>query len=215
MRNLVETIKAPFLALAGPARLVNVETVDNRGRRRFCGQALVTGAALATLGATQGCTVSTSGNVTTATLNVAKVVAYGQAGLNMLGTLTTLAAAFPALTTYATAGAAIETTLSAALTAFETAAGSSVSVSYDDTSYKTAIDSILADLQQADTVAANALSGAGSALSDSAKSTLSTGLSAIRTVVSVFQAALAGTSAGQLAMSEAQALRTLHVAQPR
>ncbi|GBQ69571.1 hypothetical protein AA103196_2250 [Ameyamaea chiangmaiensis NBRC 103196] len=183
----------------------------NPSRRCFL-RALAAGSAIGVLGA---CTVSTSGNVTTITVNVAKVKAYGTAGLNAVSTILSVAAIASAIGAPAVAGIeAASVALSASLAAFSTAAGSSVTVTYDNTSFKTAIDSVLADLKAVASDLAAAISGANTKVGSSALSTATTALDALQTVVSVFEGLLGVVSARRVGatMTEAQALAILHVA---
>lgn len=178
-------------------------------RRGFLGTILA-GSAIGMLGA---CTVTKSGNVTTITVNVAKVKAYGQAGINAVSTVLSIAAVASAIG--APAVAVIETAsvaLSAALSAFSTAAGSSVTVDYDDTTMKSAINSVLTDLQTVAADLSSAITGASSTVSSSVLSDANTALSALKTIVSVFEGILGVVSLSEPAMTEAQALRILKVA---
>ncbi|OUJ16475.1 hypothetical protein [Acetobacter sp. DsW_063] len=181
-----------------------MRNVSRRAALRGLG-ALAAGTALA------ACTVTTSGNVTTITLNVAKITAYGQAGVNAAATIISLASGISALTPYLAAIEAAETALATALTAFSAAAGSSVTVSYDDTNWKTRVDSLLSDIESVSSTIAAAISGAGSSLSSTVKSDATTAANALATVVSLFEALLGSTSAARLGMTEAQALKALGV----
>lgn len=166
--------------------------------------------AIGTLGA---CTITKIGGVTTITVNVAKVKAYGQAGINAVATVLSVAAVESAIG--APTVAVIETAsvaLSAALTAFGSAAGSRVTVSYDDTTMKTAINSVLADLQTVAVDLSSAIMGAGTAVSSSILSDANTALSALKTVVSVFEGILGVVSLSAPPMSETEALSVLRVA---
>lgn len=182
-------------------------------RRNFM-RTIVAGTAIGALGA---CTITTSGGVTTLSLNVAKVVAYGQAGINAVSMILSVAAVSSAIG--APAVAIINTSataLEAALAAFKTTAGSAVTVSYDNTSVKTAVDSVLSDLK---TVAANlssAVAGASTSVSSDILSTLNTTLKAVETVLSAFEAVLGVAVKRSLmtetvpAMTEPKALSYLH-----
>ena len=177
--------------------------------RRGIIKALAAGTAIGALGA---CTISKSGNVTTITVNVAKVKAYGTAGINAVSTVLSIAAVAsaigaPTVAIIETASAALE----AALASFASVAGSSVTVSYDDTSTKTAINSVLADLQTVAADLSSALTGASEKVSDNVLSDAVTALSALKTVVSVFEGLLGVVSLSEPSMTEAQALRILRV----
>lgn len=165
-----------------------------------------------TIGALGACTVTKNGNTTTITVNVAKVKAYGQAGINAVSTVLSITAVASAIGTPTIA--VIETAstaLSASLTAFASAAGSSVTVSYDSTSIKSAVNSVLADLQTVASDLSSAITGASSTVSSSILSDANTALSALKTVVSVFEGLLGVTSMSEPTMTEAQALRILKV----
>ncbi|MBO1326843.1 hypothetical protein K2X14_17255, partial [Acetobacter sp. TBRC 12305] len=136
------------------------------------------------------CTVATTNGVTTITLDVAKVKNYGQAGLNAAATVTSYLSSFPAMAPYALAITAAETALSGALGAFSTAAGSTLTISYDDATWKTRVDSILTDLDTLAAAIENAIAGAGSILSASVIADAKTAYNALATVISVFKALL-------------------------
>ncbi|GLP90272.1 twin-arginine translocation signal domain-containing protein [Gluconobacter frateurii] len=177
-------------------------------RRSFL-KVLAAGSALGVLGA---CTVTTSGNVTTVTLNVAKVKAYGTAGINAVTTILSIAAVSSAIgaPTVAVIEAA-DVALQSALKAFSDGAGSKVMVSYDSTSFKSQIDSVLVDLQSVTSLLGIAVSQAASTVPNSILVNANTALSALKTVLSVFEGVLGIVSVSAPHMTEEQALRTLHV----
>lgn len=158
------------------------------------------------------CTVATSNGVTTITLDVTKVKNYGQAGLNAAATVTSYLSTFPALTTYMAAITAAEVALSGALSAFSSAAGSTLTISYDDASWKTRVDSILTDLSTVAGAIQSAISAAGSMLSGTVQTDAKVALSALQTIISVFKGLL-GISSARVGtgMTEAQALAALGV----
>lgn len=94
-----------------------------------------------------GCTTTQNGNVTTVTLNTQEVLDYGNTVLSFAKAGIALPFVAAAITPSGVtiAQGAIDG-LSAALTAFNTAANGKATVSYDDTSIKTAFDSIVSDL---------------------------------------------------------------------
>ncbi|GBR56549.1 twin-arginine translocation signal domain-containing protein [Gluconobacter sphaericus] len=180
----------------------------NPSRRGF----LRTLGACTAIGALGACTITKNGSVTTVTINVAKVKAYGQAGLNAVSTIldiTAVATAIgaPAVSVINIASAALD----ASLTAFASAAGSSVTVSYDNATMKTRIDSVLADLQKVASDLEAGLKGASSKVSSSILSDASVAVSSLSTVISVFEGLLGVVSARRATMTEAQALRNLGV----
>jgi hypothetical protein len=154
-------------------------------RRSFLRSSVLVGATALT-----ACTVTTTNGVTTITLDVTKVKNYGQAGLNAAATVTSFLSTIPALASYALAITAAETALSGALSAFSSAAGSTLTISYNDASWKTRVDSILSDLDTLAAAIESALAGSGSALSSSVLSNAKTAYSALATLISVFKALL-------------------------
>lgn len=178
------------------------------------------------------CTVTTTNGVTTITLDVVKVKNYGQAGLDAASTVTSFLSTFPAMAPYALAITAAETALSGALSAFSSAAGSTLTISYNDATWKTRVDSILTDLDTLAAAIESAISGSGSTLSTSVIADAKTAYNALATVISVFKAllgvsdakapagtrmrvtrdmVLAGAPIPATGMTEAQALATLGV----
>lgn len=115
----------------------------NNTRRDF----LKTVAGIAGITALAGCTVTKNGTVTTITLNTQEVLDYGNTVLSFAKAGIALpfvaAAISPAGMTIAQGAIS---GLSAALTSFNKAANGKATVSYDDTSVKSAFDSIASDL---------------------------------------------------------------------
>ncbi|MBO1326844.1 hypothetical protein K2X14_17275, partial [Acetobacter sp. TBRC 12305] len=136
------------------------------------------------------CSTVTTNGVTTITLDVTKVKNYGQAGLNAAATVASFLSAYPALAPYMAAVTLADTALSGALTAFSTAAGSTLTISYDDATWKTRVDSILTDLDTLAAAIENAIAGSGSILSASVIADAKTAYNALATVISVFKALL-------------------------
>ncbi|MGE4522647.1 MAG: hypothetical protein AB7D19_09215 [Acetobacter sp.] len=196
-------------------------------RRSFLRSAALVGATALT-----ACTVTATNGVTTITLDVTKVKNYGQAGLNAAATVTSFLSSFPALAPYALAITAAEAALSGALSAFSSAAGSTLTISYNDTTWKTRVDSILSDLDTLAAAIESALAGSGAVLSSSVLSNARTAYNALATLISVFKAllgvsdakapvgsrmyltrdmVLVGAPVPATGMTEAQALRALGV----
>lgn len=169
---------------------LTVLEITSEGRRRFLGSALLSAAGFAAVATLSGCTVTTTNGVTTLTLDVAKVKNYGQAGLNAAAAVTSFLSGFPVLAPYALAITAAETALSGALTAFSNAAGSTLSISYDNADWKTRVDSILSDLDTLSGTIERALAGSGSVLSSSVQANADTAYKALATLISVFKALL-------------------------
>ncbi|MFT8334664.1 MAG: hypothetical protein ABF628_00645 [Acetobacter orientalis] len=176
------------------------------------------------------CTVTTQNGVTTITLDVTKIKNYGQAGLNAAATVGSFLGGFPTLAPYAAVIELADTALSGALAAFSTAAGSMLVITYNDASWKTRIDSVLADLNKVASAIEGAISGSGSVLSAKVLAEAKTYKNALATIISVFQALLGVSDAPAQAstamtramirtgaphpvtgMTEAQALKVLGV----
>ncbi|MCP1214152.1 hypothetical protein [Acetobacter okinawensis] len=153
-------------------------------------RSLLRSSGLAGIALLAACAVATTNGVTTITLDVTKVKNYGQAGLNAAATVTSFLSTFPAMAPYALAITAAETALSGALSAFSSAAGSTLTISYNDTSWKTRVDSILTDLDTLGGAIESAISGSGSTLSTSVIADAKTAYNALATVISVFKALL-------------------------
>ncbi|MFT9440830.1 MAG: hypothetical protein ABF593_03600 [Acetobacter papayae] len=166
-----------------------VEAVDS-GRRRFLGRMAMSAGALALVAVTEGCTVTTTNGVTTITLDVTKVKNYGQAGLNAAATITSFLSSFPTMAPYALAITAAETALSGALSAFSAAAGSTLTINYNDASWETRVNSILTDMDTLAAAIESAIAGSGSTLSASVIADAKTAYNALNTVISVFKALL-------------------------
>jgi hypothetical protein len=169
-----------------------------------------------------GCATTKDGHTTTVTLNVAKITAYAQLGLNAVTTVTDALALFPSLSAYVDPVKKIEGVLKVALANFSTAAGSSVSVSYDDTSVRTAVDSVLAAIQsvasEIATIVVAMAKQAALGLSDGTVSKVQLIHDALTTIIGAFRALLPATTAvalgemPRLAMSEARAVQVLRAA---
>ncbi|MGG6429384.1 hypothetical protein ACQ5TV_05310 [Acetobacter ghanensis] len=184
------------------------------------------------LGATAltACAVTTTNGVTTITLDVAKVKAYGQAGLNAAATVSSFLSAFPALAPYAAAISVADTALSGALKAFSDAAGSTLTINYNDASWQTRVSSVLSGMTTVAGAINSAIAGSGSILSATVIADAKTADNALVTIISVFEALLGisstrapvrarmtrdmvfvGASNPATGMTEAQALAILGV----
>ncbi len=172
---------------------VQVEAVD-KGKRRFMGCALMSVGALVAVASTSGCSVTTTNGVTTITLDVAKVKAYGQAGLNAAATVSSFLSAFPVLAPYAAAISVADTALSGALKAFSDAAGSTLTINYNDASWQTRVSSVLTDMTTVGGAINSAIAGSGSILSAAVIADAKTASNALATIVSVFEALLSISS---------------------
>lgn len=169
---------------------VNLMTVDG-GRRRFLGIGLMSAAAIAAVATLPACTVSRTGNVTTVTINVAEIKDYGQAGLNAVTTVLSIGAVASGIGA-STVGiiTLADTALSTALNSFSTAAGSTLTISYDDTDWKSRVDSVLSALTTVESDLSAAITGISTKVSSSDLSDANTALNALSTIVSAFKALL-------------------------
>ncbi|MEE8658300.1 hypothetical protein CGLAMM_10850 [Acetobacteraceae bacterium EV16G] len=183
-------------------------------------EALRLSAAAAIMGALPACTVIDGKNTTTLVLNVAKIRAYAQAGLNAASTILSIPPVAAALGVgVAAAISAASEGVSAALSAFEAEAGDQVTIVYNSDSLKTKVDALLTELEKLSESLAKALTSVSTELDDKTRADVTTALDALRTIVAIFEALLSGTIAVGAAcgrakgpsMTEAQALATLHV----
>lgn len=161
---------------------------------------------IAAVGALAACSSTTTNGVTTITLNVAQANAWAQAALNAV----TLVTSLPGIvgTPPALAIIAVEPLISADLTAFNTAANGQLVLTYDRTSPAAAVTSLAADGQKLVTAVQAAIGNVAS----SAMQTAQTYLAAVKTIVSLFQAAAGSVAASaEMGMSEGDALKTLGV----
>ncbi|GAN95351.1 hypothetical protein Geu3261_0020_014 [Komagataeibacter europaeus NBRC 3261] len=200
---------------------VNFVAVDG-GRRRFLGMGLLSAAGIAAAAMLPGCKSTTTGNVTTITINVAEIKDYGQAGLNAVTTVLSIAAVASAIGTPAVGIIGLaDTALSTALTDFSTAAGSTLTITYDDTNWKTRVDSILSALTKVESDLSAAITGVSTKVSSTDLANANTALNALATIVSAFKALLdsvamrrnvgARLSGSAAAPSQAQVQQALQV----
>lgn len=164
--------------------------------------------AIAAAGLVAACTTSTVNGVTTVTLNTAQVNSWAQAFLNGAQ----LVANLPGImgTPLGLTIAGIAPVISADVSAFNTATGGSLVLTYDRTSPVKAVDSLLADGHTLLTDALTAIPQVPATIAADAQ----TYLQALKTIVSLFEAALGGTTAAAVAkapMSEGAALKALGV----
>lgn len=147
------------------------------------------GAGTLAAGLLAACTTTKSGTTTTITLNVAEVVDYGNAILSFASTAINVSFVASAMGTANLALAnTVITSLKSALAAFQTAAGSSTSVSYNSASVKAAFDSILADVEKVDTLIIAVIIGTASNLSSSVVSEAKTAAGAAETLIDLLKA---------------------------
>ncbi|UYH50799.1 hypothetical protein N5W20_06725 [Candidatus Kirkpatrickella diaphorinae] len=183
-------------------------------------EALRLSAAAAILGALPACTVINGKNTTTLVLNVAKIRAYAQAGLNAASTILSIPPVSAALGAGVAAAISVASEgVSAALSAFESEAGDQVTIVYNSDSLKSKVDALLTALENLSQSLAKALASVSTELDEKTRADVTTALDALSTIVAIFQALLSGTiavgapygRARGLPMTEAQALAALHV----
>ena len=159
---------------------------------------------LAALGA---CAISTSGTVTTGTLNVAKLDSYAKAAENFIA-IPAIVALFASIGFVPTA---LVAGIASAISVIDVASGGSVSVSFDTAGVSQAFKSLLTDAETLLSKAQSVITAGVVSVPTDAQ----TAISALSTVVYLVQAMLPtlGARAGEApAMGEAQALRVLAVA---
>ncbi|MDE2342903.1 MAG: hypothetical protein KGL63_05840 [Betaproteobacteria bacterium] len=151
------------------------------------------------------CTISTVNGVTTLTISVAQVVAWGTAFDNVAKTVAGLPGIPAAVSASATA---LAITIASNLAAFHKAAGSNVNLTFDRTSVPAVINSLLADGK---TLLAD-LQGVLTGVAQADAAMVQEYINAISTLVSVFEAALGSVAAkvaikaGTVPMTEGAAL---------
>ena len=159
---------------------------------------------IAAAGALAGCAVSQNGPVTTVTLDVAKMNAWGQAlvnGAELVAVLPGFTGTPPAL-----AILAIGPVIAADMTAFNKATEGSLTFTYDKTSPATQVTSIVDDAQKL----VSAVTGSVSQIPAAVVADFTQYAQAIKTIVSLIQAAIGSVSAAApMGMTEAQALAVL------
>ncbi|PYD47175.1 hypothetical protein [Novacetimonas pomaceti] len=147
------------------------------------------GAGTLAAGLMAACTMTKSGTTTTITLNVAEVVDYGNAVLSFASTAVSLSFVASAMgTANLTIANTVIASLKASLTAFQTAAGTSTSVSYDSASVKVAFDSILSDVEQVDKLVIAVIVGTAANLSSSVVTQARTAAGAAETLIDLLKA---------------------------
>ncbi|MBY4639597.1 hypothetical protein K6L44_06225 [Gluconacetobacter entanii] len=147
------------------------------------------GAGTLAAGLLAACTVTKSGTTTTLTLNVGEVVDYGNAVLSFASTAIGLSFVSAAMgTANVTLANTVIAGLKSSLTAFQTAAGSSTSVSYDNASVKTAFDSVLADVEKIDALIIATITGTAANLSSSVVTQAKTAAGAAETLIDLLKA---------------------------
>jgi hypothetical protein len=182
--------------------------MTNLSRRNFLRTSALLGATALT-----ACTVATNGSNTTITLNTAKVKAYGQAGINAIATILSITAVasamgVPGVAAIETAG----TVLAASLTAFSSATNGTLTITYDDTNWKTKVDTILVDLNGVATALRSGLSAAQQTITSPVINTAITIFNSLLTVLDAFMGVLGINRSSVTDTQEATALKTLGAA---
>lgn len=152
------------------------------------------GAASLALGVLPGCTIVHGKNTTSITLNVAKIRAYAQAGINAAATILALTPVTAALgaSTIAAITAASQA-LSEGLSAFEAQAGANVTIVYASDRLSTQIDALLDALEKLSQDLSAAVASISTGLDATTRASVTVALNALSTIVAIFQALLSGT----------------------
>lgn len=179
-----------------------------QSRRNFLRSASL----MAAGGTLTACTVTTNGEMTALTLNTARVKAYAQAGINAVTTILSITAVStamgaPAVAVIEAAGGALSTEFSAL--ASET--NGSLTVSYDNTSFKTRIDTLLVDLNNVALALRAGLVAAQQTVTNSVINTAIITFNALQTVIDAFEGALGINMTNVTDEQEATALSVLAV----
>lgn len=175
-------------------------------------------AAMSTMPLLASCETVTNGNTTTHTLNVAKIESYATAGLNAANTVVSILALNPSFLVFVAPIKVVSESLSKNLDVFSSVVGDKIEISYDDTNFKTLVNTLMDDLDRVLTLIGTSVV---SILKDSLglDSTLINRITvardALATLVSVFKIMVGGfistASGNEPTMTEAQALVALNV----
>lgn len=165
-----------------------------------------------------GCKTVTDGSTTSVEINVSKVTQYAQAGINSANLIIGAVAAIPGLSVYTSMLSSISTLISKALIDFQSSVGDSVTISYNDSNYKTLVDSILDNISKIleilnKIVSTDTVQSLG--ISDEIVKYINIVKTALGTVVNVYQIMIGlmvfTASSGTQTMTEGEALSTLNV----
>ncbi len=182
------------------AQSVKLESVDG-DRRKLLGYALMTPAAIAGAGALSACTVTTSGGVTTITLNVSEVVTDTDVALAIAKTVLGFTGIPAGVVSIVNAGIA---TIQAGLSGFQQAAGSSLVLTFDRSSPPAALMSLIGDLR---TVSANISAVAqseGAAISSSVLAQVQTISADVANIGAILESIVSAAAAAPLGKTAAQ-----------
>ena len=161
-------------------------------------------------------------------LDVAKIKAYGQAGLNAAQTILTFLNMYPNLNRFTTPMNSAVKILNDTLTTFSDITGDQLTISYDNTNIRTAVDSILIAIEQIALLIKNIttmLSTESVVIPTTVSTRIQLVYDALVTVISVFKAVLltsrtvgiapptmlSSKPTPQLVMNESSALKILNV----
>lgn len=163
----------------------------------------------ALLGACGAVTTTTTGGITTVSVNVAKIDAYAQAFQNAGNTILGMPGMAAMLGPYALVASQVTAAVATDIAAFDKAAGGQTTLTFDATSVPASINSVLADGQKLLTTIRAGLP------QTAVVGTVATYINALATVVSLFEAmvgtAPAAAIMGATPMSEDTALTILRV----
>ena len=179
--------------------------MNSLSRRSFLRSAVLVGTTSLT-----ACTVVSSGKTTTVTINTARVKAYGQAGINAIATIMSVTAistamGAPAVLAIETAG----TALSTALASCSSATNGKMVISYDDTNWRTRVDTILVALNGVAIALRSGLTAAQSIVTSSIIKGAITAFNTLLTVLDAFMGVLGISLSSVTDTQEATALKAL------
>lgn len=163
------------------------------------------------------CETTTVGNTTTHTLNVAKVKMYATAGLNAANAVASVLALNPSFSVFVPPIRAASEMITNTLTSFTDVVGDKIEISYDDTNFKTLVDTLIDNLDQLlTTIGAASISilKDNLGLSTAFINKVVISRDALATLVSVFKIVVGdyvSTASGPGAMTEDEAFKVLGV----
>lgn len=164
-----------------------------------------------------GCETTKDGDTTTITLDVGKVTRYAQAGLNASSMVISILALNPSFSVFVAPIRSAADVLNNSLTAFTQATGDKVTISYDDTNFKTLVNTLLDDLDRILSIVGGvtvAIMKDNLGLNTSLVNKIVVARDALSTLISIFKVLVGGfisTASGTTAsMDEQQALSILN-----
>lgn len=175
-------------------------------------------AAMSTMPLLTSCETVTNGNTTTHTLNVAKIESYATAGLNAANTVASILALNPSFSVFVIPIRSVAEILGNSLVTFTNATGGKLEISYDDTNFKTLVDTLLDDLDKVLITIGGAVVSIlkdNLGLETSLINKITLARDALATLVAVFKILVGGfistASGSSPVMAESQALAVLNV----